>query len=259
MDAALLTGSDADGLSVLDVAHRVGLRVFEGNERDDEVTLGFSREGLVLRGDVLKERIIGQVDFVASLLEGDAEALLVLDGGGAVGGVYLDDVVGALALGLQHLQGFGRVAGGDDSVAYLPVDEACGGLVAFVAQGNEVTVTAHAVSTAGTGIGRGNGSEGQGSVVHEINLLQRVAQGQSHGRSSRRDMLEAGCCGQTRSLLQFLDKLPAVQGIEEIDVAGTAIQYFEGQFSLFHVNAGRFLVGVATILQLQFFHTILCF
>ena len=39
VDAALLTGSDTDGLSVLDVADRVALRIFQRDESDDQVAL----------------------------------------------------------------------------------------------------------------------------------------------------------------------------------------------------------------------------
>ena len=44
VDAALLSGSDTDGLSVLDVADGVGLRVFQRDERNDEVAACVLRE-----------------------------------------------------------------------------------------------------------------------------------------------------------------------------------------------------------------------
>ena len=73
MDAALLTGSDADGLSVFHVAYGVALGVFQRDEGDDEVALGFGSEGLVLRGDVFKECGVVELDLVAALLAGDAK------------------------------------------------------------------------------------------------------------------------------------------------------------------------------------------
>ena len=126
VDTALLAGTDADGLSVLHVAHTVALGVLQGNEGDYQVAACLIGEGLVLRGDILEESGIGQVYLVASLLEGDAEALLALDGGRSVLGIYLDDVVCTLALCLQHLQGLRGVAGSDDAIADLTVDEAGG-------------------------------------------------------------------------------------------------------------------------------------
>ena len=68
-------------------------------------------------------------------------------------------------------------------------------------------------------------------------------------------MLETGGGRQTCGNLQFLDQLPRVESVQEIDIAGTAVQYFNGQFALFHVDSGRLLVGVATILQFKFLHT----
>lgn len=55
MDAALLSGTDADGLSVLHIAHAVALRVLEDDEGDDEISLGFIAEMLVFGGDMHEE------------------------------------------------------------------------------------------------------------------------------------------------------------------------------------------------------------
>lgn len=55
VDTALLSGADTDGLTVLDVAYRVALGIFQGDEGDDQVTASLIGEGLVLGRDVLKE------------------------------------------------------------------------------------------------------------------------------------------------------------------------------------------------------------
>ena len=60
--------------------------------------------------------------FVPTLLEGDAEDVLVLLGGGGVIRVDLDHVVAALFLAFQNLQGLGGVAGGDDAVGDLGLE-----------------------------------------------------------------------------------------------------------------------------------------
>ena len=44
-------------------------------------------------------------------------------------------------------------------------------------------------------------------------------------------MLEGGCASHAGGLLQFLDKLPGVQGIHEVDVAGPAVQDGDGQLA----------------------------
>ena len=38
VDTALLSGADTDGLTILDVAYRVALGIFQGDEGDDQVT-----------------------------------------------------------------------------------------------------------------------------------------------------------------------------------------------------------------------------
>ena len=105
VDAALLSGADADGLPVLDVADGIGLRVFQRNEGNHQVTLGLGWKIFVLRGDVGEEVVAVQLDFVAPLLEGDAEDVFVLNGRGLVCRVYLDDVVRAFALGISRASG----------------------------------------------------------------------------------------------------------------------------------------------------------
>lgn len=69
-------------------------------------------------------------------------------------------------------------------------------------------------------------------------------------------MLETGSRGQAGGLLQLAHQLPGVKGVQEVDIAGTAVQHLDGQLPLLHVDAGWLLVGVATVLQFKFFHII---
>ena len=147
VDAALLSGADADGLPVLDVADGIGLRVLQRDECNHQVAPRLGGEVLVLRGDVGEEVVAVQLDFVAPLLEGDAEDVFVLNGRGLVCRVYLDDVVRALALALQYLQGFRGVARGNDAVGHFAVDEGGRLRIAHVAQGNEVSFAMSVCST----------------------------------------------------------------------------------------------------------------
>ena len=186
VNAALLSGTDTDGLSVLDVANRVRLRIFQRDEGDNQVALGLRCKGLVLRGDILKQGRVVELDFVAALLEGDAIDLLALDGLRFVCRVNLDDIVGSLALVLQNLDGLGGVVGGNDAVRDLALQQQgrCG--ITGVAQGNEVAVRRHTVSTAGTGVCAGNRRIVQSlDVIDEVDFLQRVRQRQSHSGTSR--------------------------------------------------------------------------
>jgi hypothetical protein len=63
-------------------------------------------------------------------------------------------------------------------------------------------------------------------------------------------MLEAGGSRQTGSSLQLFYQLPCVQGIQEIDVTGTSVQYFNREFAFLHENSGRLLIGIAPVLKL---------
>ena len=140
MDAALLSSSDANGLSVFHIAYRVRLGILQRDERDDKVAHSLGGEGLVLRGNIGKKGGIAQVHLVTTLLEGYAKHLLVLDGSRAVGGVDLDNIVGAFAFCLQYVEGLGGKVGGNNAVAYLALDKGGGSNVASVAQGYKVAV-----------------------------------------------------------------------------------------------------------------------
>ena len=248
VDAALLTGTDADGLSVFHVADGVRLRVFQCDKGDNEVATGLLGEGLVLGGNVFEQGGVVETDLVAALLEGDAEDLFALNGSGTVGRVDLDDVVGAFALVFQNLDGFGRIVGCNHTVAHLALEQGGGGRVAGVGESHEVAIRRHAVGSAGTGIGASQRREFHLHVVDEIDFLQRVAQRQTYSGSGGRHMLERCCSGQAGGLFQLADQLPRVERVEQVDVAGTAVDNFNGQLSLFHVYARGLLIGVASVL-----------
>ena len=132
MNAALLSRADADGLSVLGVAHGVALRIFQRDERDAQVADSLGRKGLVVGGYVFKEGIRSKVNVVASLLEGNAKHLLALQRFGAVVGIYFKDAIRAFALGAEHFEGFVREAGGNHAVAHFALDEQSRGEVAGI-------------------------------------------------------------------------------------------------------------------------------
>ena len=98
VDAALLARAYADGLAVLHVADGVGLGVFQGDEGHHHVGFRLGGEAPVFRHQVGQKALVDPV-LVPALLEGDAEDVLVLLGGGGVIRVDLDHVVAALFLG----------------------------------------------------------------------------------------------------------------------------------------------------------------
>ena len=202
VDAALLACAHADGLTVLHVADGVGLGVFQSDEGHDHVDLGSLRKLLVFRDDVGQHLPVDH-KVIAALLEGDAEHILVLRGGGDVVRVDLDHVVAALLLGFQNFQRLVGIAGGDDAVGYLALEVLGGGGVADVGESGPVTVGAQAVSTPGADIGAGDGRE-LGGVIHEVDLPVHLAQGPSYGGAGGGNVLKAGGGGQAGGGLQFL-------------------------------------------------------
>ena len=59
-------------------------------------------------------------------------------------------------------------------------------------------------------------------------------------------------CGgrEAGSLFQLLDQLPAIEGIQKIDIAGFSVQNLNGKLPVvLHENFGGLLVGVAAVFQ----------
>ncbi len=138
MNAALLTGANADCLTVLHVAYRIGLGIFEGDERDDKIATSLGGKILVLGGDVGEERIVVEIDFITSLFESNTIDHLALNGSRAVGWIHLNDAVGSLALGLKNGEGLGFVAWGNDTITHFAVDETGSSHIAYIGECNEV-------------------------------------------------------------------------------------------------------------------------
>ena len=229
VDTALLTSTDTNSLTVLDIANRVRLRIFQCNQGDNQVALSLCGEGLVLGGDVLKQSRVIQFDFVTSLFESHTKALLTFNGLGLVGRVNLDDVVSTLALVFQNLDGLSGKVGSNHTIAYLTLQEQGGSSIAGVAQRYKVAIARHTVGTTCSGISTGNSALVQSlHIIHEINLLQGVAQRKTYSSTCRADMLERGSSGQTSSLFQLLYQLPGVQCIKEVDVAWASVNHFDG-------------------------------
>lgn len=103
--------------------------------------------------DVLKQGWIVEFHLVAALLEGNAEYLLVLYRCWHKVGVYLDDIVRALALCLQNFYCLRSIVWSYHAIANLSFDEGGCGCIACVTQSNKVAVRTHTVGTACTCIG----------------------------------------------------------------------------------------------------------
>ena len=229
VDTALLTGTDTDSLSVLHIAYRVRLSVLQGDEGDNQVALGLCCKSLVLGGNVLKQCRVVEFNLIASLFESDTKHLFALDGLRLIAGINLNHIISTLTLILQNLDCLRSIVGSNHTVAHLTLQNLRCGSVASVRQGYEVTIRRHTVGTTGTGISAGNRTLVQSlNVIHEIDVLQRVRQRQSNGSTGRTHVLERSSSWQTCCSLQLLHQLPGIEGIQEIDVARTTVNHFDG-------------------------------
>ena len=200
VDTALLACTHADGLTIIGVAHAVGLGVLQGDESNDEVALLLLGHVLVL-GDPVVQHGVGVDDqLVAALLKGDAVHLLVLDGSGLIGGVDGDHIVVALLFAGQDGQCLRLVARSDDAVRDFVLDQLCGGHIADVGQGDPVAEGGHPVCAASAGIGTSQRRELglRGNVVHPA---LHLGQGQTQCCARRGNVLEGSRCGQTAGSL----------------------------------------------------------
>ena len=174
---------------------------------------------------------------------------------------FVDDIVVTLALGLQDLQSLGLVAGSDDAVGDLTLDHESGGHVADVGESHPVAEGAHTVGSSCASVSARQGRLVKAlDIVNEASLLELIGKGSSDSGGGGRNVLEGGYCGESESLFELLDKLPGVECIKEIDVAGSAAEDLDGEIaSVVHIYLRGLLIGVTAVFKFEFFHFYLPF
>ena len=247
--SGLLSGTDTDGLAVLRICYGVGLRVLDGDEGDGHVETRLLGEFLVLAHDVC-ESLLGHLVLVATLLEGHTEYLLVLDRIRAVARVDLDDVIVPLLLRLQDLECLLRIVWGNDAIRHFAVDDASGRRITGIRQGDEVAIRRHTIDATCSRICAGKRRLVESlDVVYEAGLLQLIGKLTSDCGTGRGNVLEGSGCDHAGGFLKIGNQLPAVQCIEEVDIAWTAIQNLDRKVrAVVHVDLRRLLIRVHTIL-----------
>jgi len=90
-----------------------------------------------------------------SLLKGDAEYLLALQGLRLIIRIDLDDIVVTVFLGLKDFQGFRLISRGDNAVRHLPLNDSGRVRVAHIGQRDKVPEGGHAVCSPCPCIGAG--------------------------------------------------------------------------------------------------------
>ena len=231
------------------IAYRVGLGIFQSDQGNGQIISCRLGQLFVIGHDVGKQGVIYD-QLVTALFKGDAEDLFLLDRRRYKSGIDLEDAVAAFFLLAENLKSFLGIIGSDDTVGDLSGNQACCTGVTGIGQGNEITEGRHSVGASCSGIGTGDGSQGT-FVLYPVDLGFHICQGQADGCARGRNMLKGSRCRHACGCLQFFDQLPSVQGIQQVDITGSAIEDLDGKFgTVFHVDAGRLLIGVASVFKL---------
>ena len=97
MYSRLLTCTDTDCLTVLNIAYRVGLGIFESNERNKQVDLCVFWQFFVLGNDIV-EQLFVDLQVVSSLFKGNTDTSLCSDFLWNIGRIDLDYIVAAFGV-----------------------------------------------------------------------------------------------------------------------------------------------------------------
>lgn len=252
VNTALLTSAQTNDLAVQGVADRVGLSVLESDGGDGQIAQGRLGECCrVLGSDDGAEAVGGgNVGIVATLGQVDAVDSTVLLSGGLKLGVHLQDKVAAALLLAEDLESLLGVSGSNNTVRNLTRDDLGSGHINLVRQSNHVAEAGHAVGTTGSGVGLSKaGALNALNVVNHVDLALDVVERHTDGGTGGRDVLEASGGGEFEGCAELLDKGPGIEGVEQVDVAGSTAQNLEGQLRVLHEGGGRLLVGVGAVAQ----------
>jgi len=182
-----------------------------------------------------------------ALREGEAEDVAPLCLGGTIGGIDGEDEVAPPALPAQHVQGRRVVAGGDDAVGDLASQEVRGRQIDRVAQGDDIPEGRHPVGPARPRVGGGEGGELQ--IRDERRSPGRIVERHRARRARRADVLERGRGREAGRRAQLAHQLPAVERVEQVDVAGVAVEDRERERCAVSEQPGRCLVRIHPVAQ----------
>lgn len=250
VNTALLSSTNADHHTILGKADGVTLSVLDADRGHDHVANGALGQVLVGSHGLLHV-LLGDDDIISLLREGHTIDLTVLNGTGIISRSGLENDELTTLLLLKDLKSGGSVAGRDDTIAHLLLEDEGSVLIDFVGNGGKITKGAHGIGIAGTEVGKSNGGELGGSIGG--NLVRgtlNIREGDGNGSSGRTDVLEGGGGGKAGGLAKLLHQLPGVGRIQKIDVTGNAIEDREGELAVQDGGDGRrLLLGVASVLE----------
>ena len=248
MYTGLLTCSYADSLSVFYEADGVGLGVFEDDKRNLHISLCFLTQLFILCYDI-RDQLIIDCQLLTALLKGHAVHLFTLDGIRNVIRVDLDHVVVSFFLLMKDLQSLLGIARSDDPVGNLSFDQKSGIFIAGIGKGDEISEGRHTVCASGSRVGTGQrGEVFPVHIVYPVDLCQGLGKRKTNCSTCGRYMFKGGSCRKACLFFQTAYQLPAIESIQEVDITRLAGKYLNRKLtSVFHIDTGRFLVGVASI------------
>ena len=248
MYTGLLTCSYADCLTVFYKAYGIGLGVFQDDQRNLHIPFCLFRQILILCNQIGDQRIVNG-KLLTSLLKCNAENFLVLQRRRNVIRIDLDHIVIAFFLLFENFQSFFCIAGSDHAVRNFPFDQQSRIFVADIRQRDKITERRHTVRASGSGISTGDrGKVFPVHIIHPVDLCQCLCQRKSYRSSCRRYVFKRSCRRQTCGFFQISYQLPAIESIQEINIAGFSAEHLNGKVSsVCQVDPGRLLVGVAAV------------
>ena len=96
------------------------------------------------------------------------------------------------------------------------------------------------------------GERSSGHIAADVYFLQCGIQGYTECCAGRTDVLERGCRGHFKGLVQFMNQLPGVECVQQVDVARPSIEHRERQGGVSRrENGGLALMGVAAVLEVE--------
>ena len=246
MYTGLLSCSNTDCLSAFYETYRVGLCIFQRDQRNLHIDLGSFRKIFVLGYDIGNQFIV-DCQFLSSLLKCHTEYFFVLDWSRFVVLINLDDIVIAVFLLFENLQCLLCISRSNHTVGNLSLNQRSGIFVADIRQRNKITKGRHSVCTSRSRICTCDRRE-ISHIIHPVNFLQYIIHRETNCGTCRRYMFKRSSCRKTCCLFQLTHQLPSIESIQEVDISRSSAEHLNRKFgTVCHINSGRFLIWVASI------------
>ncbi|CDA78812.1 putative uncharacterized protein [Clostridium sp. CAG:242] len=246
VNSGLLTSTDTNCLTILNIAYRVGLGIFKSNEGNEQVDLCVFWQFFVLGNDIV-EQLFVDLQVVSSLFKGNTEYIFVFDFLWNIGRIDLDYIVAAFTFLLEDCQSFFGITWSDDAVGNFTFDDSCSAFITNIGQCDKVTVGGHSVCASCSCISACNWRK-LTQIVYKVDFLHGVIKRQTNCCACWGNVFEGSCCRKSGCFFEFFYQLPAVECVQEVNIAWFTVENLDWKFaSIFHKDSGRFLIWVTSI------------